>query len=775
MYNFANLDATEFEYLCKDVMSRKLNKEFKRFAAGRDKGIDSLYMDDQEKIIVQVKCYTKSSFSSLKRSLKEELRKIEKENPSEYYVCCSKELTADNKEEIKDIFSKYMKSIDNVIDLIDINDFLDIEENKDILKRHYKLWLGSTNILENMLSNDISMDTKVLIKDIKDKANMLVETSIYHQAIECLERNNVLIIIGDLGIGKTTTSFMVILNYIMQDYKLKYSTDCMNLSDLKKAISQSSNEKEIIYLDDCFGQAYFKMKESQENELVQLIKYVQLCPQKKLLLNSRITIYQEAKINTSLLQIEEKNDYEVLTLNSSKLTINDRSLILYNHLTFSEIPQEYKNEIYKDKRYLKIIQHKNFNPRIIEFVTNKNRSENITVEQYYSFVLNSLDNPKEVWEQEYSKNLKKEDRILLTTLYSLTNTSISLDIVQKCFNARINELSNIDTSLDYFSDSLNRLNGSMIKVVNYNHRKYLSVLNPSINDFLEAKLNNLPNERKSILETALSINQFAKLLSKEEFENKLKTIIKDHTIDNYLFENEDQKSDYIVYGCLVFQIYDLYYKDYIVSYVLGMYIIDLGTYDTIIFPFFDEIIDLIFNEEFMDFYQLKDIINNGGNLNKIIISLYFNLGLDLDEITTFISEINQFLDNKKELAFYIQDALEYIIKYQYSEIDSPEELLFRHLIGVEVKNADELNQALIYALKEEIKYYLSCLPDEFKMDLNFVDDLEMHVMIAEDLVKDYVGDNHIYSIKGYSRTLMQSANKEKLKIQELFDNSGFDE
>lgn len=104
-----------------------------------------------------------------------------------------------------------MKSIANVIDFIDINDFLDIEENRDILKRHYKLWLGSTNILENMLFNDISMDTKVLIKDIKDKANMLVETSIYHQAIECLERNDVLIIIGDPGIGKTTTSFMIIL------------------------------------------------------------------------------------------------------------------------------------------------------------------------------------------------------------------------------------------------------------------------------------------------------------------------------------------------------------------------------------------------------------------------------------------------------------------------------------------------------------------------------------------------------------------------------------
>lgn len=51
MYNFVNLDATEFEYLCKDVMSRKLNKEFKIFAAGRDKGIDSLYIDDKEKLL----------------------------------------------------------------------------------------------------------------------------------------------------------------------------------------------------------------------------------------------------------------------------------------------------------------------------------------------------------------------------------------------------------------------------------------------------------------------------------------------------------------------------------------------------------------------------------------------------------------------------------------------------------------------------------------------------------------------------------------------------
>lgn len=58
----------------------------------------------------------------------------------------------------------------------------------------------------------------------------------------------------------------------------------------------------------------------------------------------------------------------------------------------------------------------------------------------------------------------------------------------------------------------------MIKIINYHHSRYLSVLNPSINDFLEAKLNYLPNERKAILETTLPINQFAGKLPKEELE-----------------------------------------------------------------------------------------------------------------------------------------------------------------------------------------------------------------------------------------------------------------
>ena len=40
MLNFSNLNDVEFEYLCKDVMSRMLDVKLHRFGRGRDGGID---------------------------------------------------------------------------------------------------------------------------------------------------------------------------------------------------------------------------------------------------------------------------------------------------------------------------------------------------------------------------------------------------------------------------------------------------------------------------------------------------------------------------------------------------------------------------------------------------------------------------------------------------------------------------------------------------------------------------------------------------------------
>ena len=92
MLNYANLSDVEFEYLCQDIMQRKLGIELRRFAAGRDGGIDLADNAHLPNIIVQVKHYLKSTSSQLINSLKKELPKVKKHSPNQYYICCAKEL-----------------------------------------------------------------------------------------------------------------------------------------------------------------------------------------------------------------------------------------------------------------------------------------------------------------------------------------------------------------------------------------------------------------------------------------------------------------------------------------------------------------------------------------------------------------------------------------------------------------------------------------------------------------------------------------------------------
>lgn len=740
MLNFSNLNDVEFEYLCKDVMSRKLNVKFQRFTAGRDGGIDLFYHINSrfdKAIVVQVKHYMKSSFSGLKSSLAKELDKLESLNPSDYFICCSKELTIQNKKEIYQMFSKYMKSIDNIIDLVNISDFLDENENGDILKKHFKLWLESTNILTNIFSNDIFIDSEVLISDIKDDAKMFVRTSAFDESIKCLDKNNVLVIIGDPGVGKTITSKMIVLNYVGQGYKVRYTTDGANLSDLKKALSQNPDEKEIILLDDCFGQAYFNMKETQENELIQLIKFVYLHKNKKLLLNSRITIYHEARERTlNLLKSESKKEFTVFTLDVSKISKLDKAKIFYNHLYFCELPYEYKMDIIKEKRYFNIIQHNNYNPRIIEFVTNKAQYERVIPSNYYSFIIKSLDNSKEVWKNEYDRRLEKYDRILLNTLYSLTDVFISMDVVKKCVNKRISSFSNIDTSIDYFNNSIKRLNGSMVKLTDVNGIKMLSVANPSVNDFLSSNLGNIPVEKSNIIENAISVHQFERLLAPDELEIKIKNMLINHTLVNCIFDNEIHKKEYILFYCLKYQVCDLFYKQYIDDFLLKPHIIRISDNKSM---YFYESFKLLFDKKFLNYYQLANLIYDIDNLENII------LDLSLEYAVKFINEIDYLFENDKRERYVdlIKEILKTLIENEYGEVYASD-YFYDVIENEEYIGEDIIEQKIKDVLYDDIIYYLSDLPYDIEIENKFINNFEINVKDVHEMIEEYMEDDSYY-------------------------------
>lgn len=697
MLNFSNLNDIEFEYLCKDVLSRMLDTKLQRFGKGRDGGIDLTDDAYERKVIVQVKHYIKTDVNGLMASLRKEVPKVKENNPKEYYVCCSKELTPQNKSDIYDLFSDYMESTNNIISTTEINDFLEEEGNKDILRKHFKLWIESTNILTDIFSNDILIDSEVLLSDIKELAHMFVRTTAYDKAVECLDKNNVLILVGNPGVGKTITSKMLVLDYASRGYKVRYTTDGADLASLKKALGQARDDKEIILLDDCFGQAYFNMKESQESELLNLIKYVKLCPNKVLVMNSRVTIYQEASLRTpDLVRSLDKKEYKAYVIDMSNVSLIEKAKIFYNHLYFGKVPTEYREDIKLNKNYIKIVRHNNYNPRIMEFVTSNRQLVDIPPSSYADFVLKCLNEPTEIWDNEYSRRLKEVDRILLNTIYSLTNTTISIDVVKSCFEYRISKMQGIDLSINHFEQSLKRLQDSMIKIVDDKGYRKLSVANPSVNDFLRDYLERNTPEKQKIIEYSHCFLQLVRLLTDEIYEERLKGLFADTTILNFTFETEKQKREFIVSYCVENNICDVVYKPYFEKYMSAPEsMFDYkGKYIT-----FPDIYIMMLENDVGAFYQINSIIRDFSKLEDMFYML------TLEEQVIFINQIDTLFDGIERSTYIktIEEAINEAVDWICCNVSADEyDVDVSHIIDYYCYKAEDTGHIDVDAAIEEV-------------------------------------------------------------------------
>lgn len=625
MYNFNNLCDFEFEILCKDIMQKKLGIKLQTFQKGRDGGIDITDDPSKKSLIIQVKHYINSKYSDLISSLRKEVRKVKELQPQKYYVCCAVKLTAKNKEEIYDLFSDYMESANDVMSLLDINDFLENPENIDIVRKHYKLWLESTNILSEILNQNIFVDCESLLYNIEERSKEFVATHCYYECMEILDKERMLLLLGMPGTGKTVTTKMLALYYAAKGYRIRYTTNG-DLRDLKNALSTQKELPEIVLLDDCLGQHYFKMKETQENELLGLVKYIAMNKNKKLIMNSRVTIFQQAKERSiEFRQFAEDEKFKIKILDMGKISISEKGRIFYNHIYFKGLPIPYYQDIRRDLNYRKIVMHNNYTPRIMEFVTRKINYRNVGSDHYSEYVMKCLDNPTEIWYDEFSQKLQQEDRVFMTTLYSLTDTSINEEALKRAFNYRLSNTITIDTSRNIWEDVLRRLEGAFILILEKHEGKEIGVINPSVNDFLKEYLQENSIECEYIKKYATEYEQI-----KRGFSAKMEDIIRTGEADLYNYACENERLFVILsYICRLGVLNDSY------KYIIESFFASLpyGSFDGMMNRC--EIFIILLSKKFADFYNTYAYIND-----TAIIEFFWSM--DLSEYQSLITTSAKF-------------------------------------------------------------------------------------------------------------------------------------
>ncbi len=618
MFEISNLNDYEFELICRDIMERLLDKRLYTFPRGRDGGIDICDSERNPKIIIQAKHYNKSKYYNLKRALDSELNKVKEKSPEQYYICTSLELTKSNKDEIVSMFYPYMTDISFVIDSIEIQNFLEDETNKDIIQRHYKLWLSSTSVLSLINNQNVFIDCDELLLDIENHIKLFVETRSYHDAIKQLIQDGMIVITGAPGVGKSTLSKMLLFYFVSQGFAVRYTTD-NNIGNIKKTLSLDPMRKEIVLLDDFLGQHYLKIKDSQPTEIKSLISFIKRNSNKKIILNSRITILNEAKEQfLAFNELMENHEKSIYLIDLDDMTQLEKAKILYSHIYFNELPRVYFLNIKEDKNYFKIVAHKNYNPRIIEYVLKKRNYACISPDSFFAYIKSKLDNPEDVWRDEFQNRIEETDRTILYTVYSLTDTVIEKDLLERSFDLILRNTS-CDYSIRQFRASYLRLNGSLLKGVEEKGYLKIGVVNPSVNDFLKNEISNNPNEQLQIIKNIDLIEPMIKIAVCKDAEQELI----EKVLSGELLKLKNLNLSPFYYYMFLVDKFDIYNESIskMVELSFERMYENVKSYKEL--AEYGRLITRILSKDFVDFYKLHDVFNDETKIRFLLEKVLF--------------------------------------------------------------------------------------------------------------------------------------------------------
>ena len=261
-YDFYNsFSPLEFQNFARDMIQIREDIFIESFAEGKDMGIDGRHVRaDGYTIIMQAKRLLNTSERILSVARKEKAKLdnlvIQGMRVDRYILALSGDLTVEKKEVVRKIFSPYILAFEDIVTGGDFNNYLSTDREKywPVEEKYYKLWIQNTAALKRSIYEAVHTpmvrQSEIYLNEAIEKANLFVETDIYEEAIKMVQKNKVLIISGEPGVGKTTLANQVALYYYAK-YQFQAYIYASSVEDLYTA--QGIDGKKVIIFDDFWG------------------------------------------------------------------------------------------------------------------------------------------------------------------------------------------------------------------------------------------------------------------------------------------------------------------------------------------------------------------------------------------------------------------------------------------------------------------------------------------------------------------------------------------
>jgi DNA polymerase III delta prime subunit len=483
-----NLSDYEFENLVADLLSADLNMRFERFTRGRDGGIDLRHIPSRGKTpdIVQAKHYKGSTMSSLRTAVKKEAMRLRngKIKARSYRLVTSLGLTPANKAELAEMLRPWVKRDDFVIGRDDLEGLLD--EHAPVERRHIKLWLGSGTQLAALVQAGTHARSRVLAQDITRTLPLYVQGESFHDAHGRLREHGVVLIAGPPGIGKTTLARMLVADAIAEGYEpIEVSSDINEAWDVWDPDTQ-----QIFVYDDFLGRTVLgELAKNEDSRLLSFMREVAHSGNTLLVLTTREYILQEALQTFEAFRRNGLDNMRFL-LSLSSYTRLERAKILHNHVWHSQLPMSAKEELSEDRGYRRIVEHRNFNPRVIEYITGLQPGHHLQLgdgESWLDFATDALDHPTEIWRQAFERELGDTERHLLLCLVTMPDQA-HIDDLRKAFDSWA-QLAGLPAPPQRYESALKVVDDTFTaSQLREGNELFISVSNPGLTDFLQQQL-----------------------------------------------------------------------------------------------------------------------------------------------------------------------------------------------------------------------------------------------------------------------------------------------
>jgi len=352
--------------------------------------------------------------------------------------------------------------------------------------------------LKNAKEQQAKEETDYIVGRCQEINRYFVKTEPYKEALDRLAGNDVILLVGVSGSGKSDSSIMLAKEY-GDEYTFRYlrgsDSETVPIEDLMKS---EYSQKEIIVFDDFLGVTKLNAGATHLNQVNELIKYVTQNSNKKLILNSRKTILEDAKIMNAGFSAYVENEIDIIDI-SRFGNLEERAEVLVKYV------KEYNmggrmEPIVKDENALRgILEHANYSPLIVKrvLVSCSKKPGKDLKETFFTM----LDNPDSVWESEI-KALNIYSRIYLNILYSISDTWVKQEYVDEAFDKYI-EGKGIEYN-ETIQKTVQRLNS----VLNFEKGR-VTFIHPSLIDYLKKELS--VQEKKEIILFATYFEQIERL------------------------------------------------------------------------------------------------------------------------------------------------------------------------------------------------------------------------------------------------------------------------